>query len=299
MTGTEAATVVVGFDGSAGAERALAAAGRLLDAASLVVVTVQRSGLPGTGASRKAQAEQINARGVELAREHGAASGMVVAGRNAATGILDAAEQVGASALVVGFRGHSTARSMLLGSSSYALAHRATLPTLVVPDNHPAAGDATGAALVCVDESDDAPQHLSDALQLVRADSAIVMHVGEGRLAADHIFDEHGKPLTDDQIKAQVAAANEATREHAGEIAQRATAQLAEGTDKQLTPLGEVSVGSAWQGIVDRADAGDVGLIVIGARALGALDRTTLGSISNAVVHHARTPVLIAHTASA
>jgi nucleotide-binding universal stress UspA family protein len=293
-------SAVVGFDGSPGAERAIAAAGRLLAPAPLVIVTAQRHGLPGTGAQRRAEAESINAHGVELGRQHGAATGMVVTGRNPATGMLEAAHEVGARVIVVGFRGHSTARSMLLGSCSYSLAHRADLPTLVVPDRYPLQGGDgdVGAALVCVDEQDPEPSHLGHALELVRPSAAIVMHVGEGRMTADHILDDHGRPLSYEEIRTQVASLNEGAREHADEVARCAADWLAAHTSKQLQAQGAVSAGSAWQGLVERADADDVELILIGSRSLGALDRTTLGSVSNAVVHHARKPVLIARAST-
>lgn len=45
--------------------------------------------------------------------------------------------------------------------------------------------------------------------------------------------------------------------------------------------------------IVDEADKWGADLIVMGSRGLGAWSRVLLGSVSNAVVHHAKCSVLI------
>jgi nucleotide-binding universal stress UspA family protein len=45
--------------------------------------------------------------------------------------------------------------------------------------------------------------------------------------------------------------------------------------------------------ILKEAEAHDGNLIVVGARGLGALKRTALGSVSESVLRHARCPVLV------
>jgi len=50
---------------------------------------------------------------------------------------------------------------------------------------------------------------------------------------------------------------------------------------------------SAWQGIVDAADAADAAAIVVGARGLSGLKSALLGSTSKGVLHHAGRPVLV------
>ena len=51
--------------------------------------------------------------------------------------------------------------------------------------------------------------------------------------------------------------------------------------------------GKAWRVISDVADELDTGLIVLGARGLSRVQSALLGSVSAAVVQHARRPVLI------
>ena len=50
---------------------------------------------------------------------------------------------------------------------------------------------------------------------------------------------------------------------------------------------------SAWQGIVDAAQAVDAAVIVVGARGLSGLKSALVGSTSKGVLHHAGRPVLV------
>ena len=61
----------------------------------------------------------------------------------------------------------------------------------------------------------------------------------------------------------------------------------------KLKITGEVLEGSPRQMIVERAEEWGADLIVMGSRGLGAWNRLLLGSVSNAVVHHAKCSVEI------
>ena len=54
------------------------------------------------------------------------------------------------------------------------------------------------------------------------------------------------------------------------------------------------SVGSVWRTIIGVADDVDAELIVVGARGLSTVRSVLIGSVSNAVMHHSRRPVLVA-----
>jgi nucleotide-binding universal stress UspA family protein len=55
----------------------------------------------------------------------------------------------------------------------------------------------------------------------------------------------------------------------------------------------ERTTGAPWRAIVDVAEELDAQLIVVGARGLSTVESVLLGSVSNAVVHHAKRPVLV------
>jgi len=144
--------ILIAYDGSADARSAVDHAAKLWPAGPVAVVTIWTpfievlthtgAGLaPGIvnyeeidEASAKNALERAN-EGAELAR----AAGLEAQARarrqdtTTAAAILDEAADVGASAIVVGTRGLTGIKSILLGSVSHAVLHHADLPVLVVP----------------------------------------------------------------------------------------------------------------------------------------------------------------------
>jgi nucleotide-binding universal stress UspA family protein len=110
--------VLVAHDGSAGAERALGAARELFTGRPLVVAGVGE--------------EPPAAEGAELVRLD------AIGVRDSARAVADAlalhATDRGAAVIVVGSRGRSASREILLGSVAMATLHHAHRPVLVVPD---------------------------------------------------------------------------------------------------------------------------------------------------------------------
>jgi nucleotide-binding universal stress UspA family protein len=161
--------IVVGFNGSEGAARAIASTTALMAGADALVVCVYRPLLPAAGAAllgapaelvrggarsldaqRRAEAEQTAERGAELAAAGGCASRALAL---AATGavwaaIVHLAERHQAAAIVVGARGHSGLGRLVLGSVSSGLVHHATRPVLVVPETRDHAAGQTLAGLL-------------------------------------------------------------------------------------------------------------------------------------------------------
>lgn len=84
-----------------------------------------------------------------------------------------------------------------------------------------------------------------------------------------------------------------AIRGVAEDVIKRATSKLNTIDDKTLKISSVIIQGSPRQAIVDEAENWHADLIVMGSRGLGAWNRVLLGSVSSAVVHHARCSVEI------
>lgn len=116
--------VLVGWDGSAGAGQAYAAARRLFPARELLLVCVDRVA--------PEPADAVDAAGGKIAlvyvnsRREGSASAVAAA-------LIAYARTRSAAVIVVGSRGRSAVREILLGSVAMATLHHSHRPVLVVP----------------------------------------------------------------------------------------------------------------------------------------------------------------------
>jgi nucleotide-binding universal stress UspA family protein len=115
-------SVVVGVDGSDGARRALTTAASLLGHRKLIAATVGDVEHAGDSDA------PVTVQAVTVQAEGAATSARAIAG---ALGRLAAED--GAALVVVGSRGRSAHREILLGSVAMAILHHAGLPVMVVP----------------------------------------------------------------------------------------------------------------------------------------------------------------------
>lgn len=84
-----------------------------------------------------------------------------------------------------------------------------------------------------------------------------------------------------------------AVQESARSVIEAALSKLNITQDKTLKISCEIIRGSPRQVIVEEAERWGADLIVMGSRGLGAWNRLLLGSVSNSVVHHAKSSVEI------
>ena len=84
-----------------------------------------------------------------------------------------------------------------------------------------------------------------------------------------------------------------AIRDASNAIMERAESRLRSASEILLQITSEVIQGSPREIIVNEAQDWGADLIVMGSRGLGAWNRLLLGSVSNAVVHHAKCSVEI------
>jgi len=144
--------ILICYDGSADAQCAIERAGELLGGQRTAILTVWdglTEVLIRTGAGFGAEALDIGqidaagersareraAEGVTRAREAGLSAEPRVRERSGSIWqtILDEADAVDASAIVLGSRGLSGLKSLLLGSVSHAVLQHADRPVIVVP----------------------------------------------------------------------------------------------------------------------------------------------------------------------
>jgi nucleotide-binding universal stress UspA family protein len=151
-------TVLVCYDGSVDAQAAIDRAGRLMPGSEATVLviwetmveTMTRSGAlgmgmamvgtygdEGTDAAIEKAARDAAAEGVKRATAAGLVAQPRLANRDGdiAGVILGAAADVDADVIVLGTRGLSGVKSLMLGSVSHAVLHHADRPVLVVPSS--------------------------------------------------------------------------------------------------------------------------------------------------------------------
>lgn len=133
--------ILLCYDGSDDAFRAIEFAGSLFAGHKAVVLSVWEkygvlSGIPRVDDSLMQEAtREMAADGVERANAAGfeATAAALEAEHGVADAIIEAADAHDAMLVVMGTRGNTGIRSLLLGSVSHAVAHHAHRPLLIVP----------------------------------------------------------------------------------------------------------------------------------------------------------------------
>jgi nucleotide-binding universal stress UspA family protein len=144
----DSAPIVICYDGSAGAARAIEAAAKLLGPRRSVVVDVAPPITPAESVATispvvpSAAFEQLNtadasdtaSRGAELARAAGFdAEPRAVLGTPTWEGVVAVADEIDAAVIVIGSRGLDGMHEFFEGSLSHAVAEHARRPVLIVP----------------------------------------------------------------------------------------------------------------------------------------------------------------------
>jgi nucleotide-binding universal stress UspA family protein len=245
------------------------------DAAVSVVTVATLMDPPSSAQSVSALRQTLQAEAMEAAeraaaflKERWRRVTTVVAEGDARVEILHVADEVRADMVVVGARGLGRIKRLLGGSTSLAVARYARCSVAVVPEGR----QTLRRVLVGLDDSSASRAALAflSRFAIAAETSLILLHV-----------------LREDSR--EVSAPNE--RSVPDQL-------LADGA----TVLGErrcsmermVARGDAAGEIVRVARERDVDLVVLGVRGLRTLGRFFLGSVSEAVLHHAGRPVIVA-----
>ncbi len=134
-------SIVVGYDGSACGEAALAAALAIAPALGDEVTVVFGYAPPGTWGGEIAEheeaieelGEKVMAKAQAQAAEKGVEIEAQLVAKRAAEALIEAAEQRDARMIVVGSFGEAPLKGIILGSTTNKLLHLTDRPVLVVP----------------------------------------------------------------------------------------------------------------------------------------------------------------------
>jgi nucleotide-binding universal stress UspA family protein len=290
---TDERPIVVGVDGSAGAQQALhwASGEALVRGVPLEVVHAWEppysiSGVGSILSPREIAPYRDHARKVldqTIHEEFGAVDPSPAIIPELRQGyppakLLEATHD--AQLLVVGSRGVGALKGALLGSVSHHCTMHSTVPVAVVREN--AGWSRTDEIVVGIDGSDEAAAALRWAIReaVVRNSKLVVIHAWH--------FDAKTAPA-----EHRYAAANKRT------VTERSEALVEQEVENAIAAVGAApdpvvlvsSCQAPVRALVDRAGA--TGLLVMGSRGRGGFAASVLGSVSQHCLHQARGVVVV------
>lgn len=222
------------------------------------------------------QARLLQAAGVEVSID--------VGGGQPASRIVETAEAIGASLIVMATHGYSGLRRWALGSVSDKVAHAATMPVLLV--RHAVARPALRRIMVPLDGSPLAAQALPLATELARSAQAKLLLLRAVAPSVDAILDATAPGYGDRRYGDILAALHKYAQQELDDLATQLVQQ-------EITAEAAVFNGPAAEVIVDEASRQQVDLVVMATHGYGGLRRWALGSVTDKVIQSSSTPLLL------
>jgi nucleotide-binding universal stress UspA family protein len=277
-------SVVVGFDGSADADRALDWAGAWAAAHHVPVLVLAAnpsipSGLPFWRAEEAGSSElteSVVADACRRVESHGATVSSQVVDAAPSPALLDASRE--ARMVVIGARGHGVVGGLLLGSVSQHVSRHASCPVVVVREQ---ADPRARRIVVGIDASPGSEQAIGFAFEAASVLEAPLVAVLGWR---DTVGPRLGalEPRTRDSIADRIAAGERTISEALAGWPEKYP-DVSVTREAVPEPPGRVL-----------ADASErAALVVVGSRGRGGFDGLLLGSTSQALLQHARCPVAV------
>ena len=224
------------------------------------------------------QVQKIEAEGVTVSEAH-------LKVGNQADNIVRLAEEIGADTIVMGSRGRGGVRRALMGSVSEDVVRHAHCPVLVVRGREREAL-LPARIVLAVDGSRQSDAATSTAASFASIDGSELYVVHAGPTA--HL--PYAYPYLAENVESLFEQANEEARKFLEARAGQIKTQTQAPVHTHLRP------GAPEKEIVELAEEIDAGLVVLGSRGLGGIRRAPMGGVSDAVVRHARCPVLVVRT---
>ncbi len=208
------------------------------------------------------------------ARGHGVSVTTELAMGQPAEVIHERSEAPDVQLVVVGSRGHGGVARLLLGSVATRVVHLCTRPVAVVLNE--VGGSAMQRILVAVDGTPVAREAARVGLDLANR-----MRM---RVTLVHVLPHLGESGSD------FAAFERACEIYASELLE----EVRQETGLQGPPTDtEILHGEPAEAIAQAAEAEDVHMVILGTRARGALARTLLGSVADALLPRSPKPVMV------
>jgi nucleotide-binding universal stress UspA family protein len=296
--------VVIGYDGSAPARAAVAAAAALFPRADATLACVYASPpVVGSGSlARFALPEAMLDETVEQVRlereDHARATAEEgarlarAAGLSAHPAVIDAPsvwralDEQTCDVLVCGTRGLGAADRVLLGSTASTLLHQAQAPLLVVP-----AGDAAldGPVYAGWDGSDGARRALGFAAAHLRTCPLRIAHAWHSPVR--HSLRGHALAHLD-RLADYADGVDDVYAETAREVAAEGV-EYARGLGLTAEAETPESGHGDWQTLLAGAREAGAAALLVGSRGRGAVAATALGSVASGLVHAAALPVVV------
>jgi nucleotide-binding universal stress UspA family protein len=193
--------------------------------------------------------------------------------------LVDAAEQAGAPAMVIGATGVGALSRMLIGSTAAELVHNADRPVVVVREHKSEANPGDEPVMVGVDATDASQAAVGFAFD----------YAARHRCAVQAVHARSDRPL-DVLTAAGLWSRDSETDSSADELTWQALRPWQE-RYPQVTVQLEIVDDRPAHALLERSE--EVRLLVVGNRGHGPVQRTLLGSVSHAALYHAACPVAI------
>jgi len=196
--------------------------------------------------------------------------------------LLKASDDV--SMIVLGTRGVGSAQGLLMGSVSYAVAHRAKRPVMLVPESSDRA--EAGRVVVGVDGSSRSSAAADWALALARC-----LHRPLEIVTAWHYPYQAAIPEAEMMMGPDVEELRLAVLRDAKDLVRRERTRLQGGHGVHIET--DVLEGSAADSLAEFAGPRDI--VVVASKSHSLLAAVLLGSTAVGVAHRSRGPVVIVH----
>jgi nucleotide-binding universal stress UspA family protein len=204
--------------------------------------------------------------------------------RSAPAGLLEVAEERGASVIVAGSAAAGGAGHVALGSTTSRLLHSSHVPVALAPRGYRAAADARVARVTAAFAGTDHELVLAAAEVAARTGAALrvasfVVHArapytsGVGREADDSMVDEWTAGVRDAQRGALARVRELAV------VPEECEAVVGHGED--------------WDEALEDLEWEDGDVLVVGSSSIGPLARVFLGSRANKIVRHSPVPAVV------